>query len=286
MKKSGILLEDKEIFGLDKIHRNVLRSMPDPYEMRPTRSKVAMSSNDDHDDELKVDRTLLEFVLDGIEFDKQVVRSKALSAMPYSVNYVKEIFDNKATLAGNEQDEPPLRLDKHKYRAKLAEERAQVRKKSLKKPTAAPSAMTETKQLAIEDDHPTVNRSKFKPVHYFVEMGNQLSSSDSELNKLSQTGDLSKVKSLEDVAYAEKNFFLTETQPTQVHRPPEKKKPHPPVPHHSSILEDESTNLIESSDEWDWDCHLINMLSENTARWIVMKRVSDRTYIKNRFIFI
>lgn len=28
MRKSGVILEDKEIFGVNKVHRNVLRPMP------------------------------------------------------------------------------------------------------------------------------------------------------------------------------------------------------------------------------------------------------------------
>ena len=48
-------------------------------------------------------------------------------------------------------------------------------------------------------------------------------------------------KSLDELNKASKNVFLTE-----------------------SVVQDS---------EWDWDCQLIDELSENTARWMVMKKI-------------
>ena len=98
-KHSEIILEDRNIFGLNKVHKNVLKSAPKDF--HNTKSRVVHNTETIDEEDIEVNDKLLEFVSDGFKFDTEVVKSKAKHALPYNPKEIKEILEKKNDL-GNE----------------------------------------------------------------------------------------------------------------------------------------------------------------------------------------
>lgn len=186
---------------------------------------------------------MLDFVTDNLKFDDQVVKSKAKHTLPYSPRLVRETFANSNDLGDQVYIEP------NKYKPPSARQRLRAWKKASKVDENTSTHHTVQHQHENNDLTAIVNNvhesvCKFIPLNYFR------SASDGELNTtrttetdqmIGQNGrvTLAKVKSLEDWS--------------------------------GDVVKGE--NKVDEEDEWDWDCHLVNQLSENTARWIVMKKI-------------
>lgn len=126
------------------------------------------------------------------------------------------------------------------YRIPSARERLRIFKK---KSAKFKNSQTESEDLKkIQNSQLQIsetmkhNESKFTPISYFKSISEEdLKGNTATTTKTNMT------KSLDELNKAAKNVFLTE-----------------------SVVQDS---------EWDWDCQLIDELSENTARWMVMKKI-------------
>lgn len=210
---------------------------------------------------------ILDFVSDGIKFDPQVVKTKAAYTLPYKAEAVHEIFKNKKDLGDNFIIEPT------KYRVN---DYTSINKAYLKL-----NKEKTVQDLIVYD----ANKSdagagfikpayKFQPKNFFVEQ--KLSSSETQLNVDSEAkreaagSQLKSARSLNDLAddnQPEVGIFLTEAPLDELSKEKPQKK-------EKKVLYEAQRDLKELN-EINWDDHLINLLSEGTARWIVMKQVSD-----------
>lgn len=241
MNKQGqVLVDPNDYLRITNTKKAEFKGTVDCYENVKSRVYYDPSVNTDTDD-IKVSANILDFVVDGITFDEQVLKSKAPFTLPYDTKYVKQIYDDKYRI----DDDLKIQIGKYKTRnehsVKLVE---QIKARKL--------------QLAIADEKNDTSDQKkkvhFKRVDYFVEQ-KKMSLSEGDLRDLNKLSDSAMTKSSENL----EGFFLTEVheQMTDVVKPK---------------IEREKIALIEN---YDWDDLLIDSLSENTARWIVMKQVSD-----------
>lgn len=215
----------------------------------------------------------MHFVTDGIRFDKEVVKTKAKHALPYNPRDIKEILENKHDL-GNEiflvKRSKPVTLNK--YQNNMANFL-----KLMKKPESE-----ENQQLAIEgaqDDYEALDTDyalvKFKPKIHFAQKSTSTENLTGVIREESDLGQNS--KSCEDLAdnIEVEGIFITETQSAtiSVNKVPEKKPKKvvkkPDLNENSLELQHVEKVRVK------WDDHLIDQLSENTARWIAMKNTSD-----------
>lgn len=209
------------------------------------------SSEEDPLDDVQVDPRILAIVAENLQFDKQVIKSKAKHTLSYSPSLTQEVFQTRVG------DEALVEANKHRIPS------AQTRLRQLKKklswnkknqPRRVENSQEKTTDQKEEDLDPIHSvkaiEPRFTPKNYFR------SASDGELSdggeKTAVVQNTKKTaKSLEDVNHVE-GIFLTEDQ------------------HQES--------------EWDWDCQLIDELSENTARWLVMKRMERDGLVNNLII--
>lgn len=207
---------------------------------------------------------MLDFVSDGLNFDDQVIKSKAAHTLPYSPSRVNQIFANKTRLDNG------VRIERGKYKFKP--------NKSLNYKTAEERKVDELKRIYQyyqsiiayykEDNRDSVlNTStagaKFKPSSFFQEY-DKLSASDTELNVTGRIDKKSRARSLEDLDQGG-GFFLTETL---FDKEPQSTK--------ASVKEETNKRVeLKELNNIDWDEHTINQLSENTARWVVMKCLNN-----------
>lgn len=184
-------------------------------------------SEEDPLQDIKVDARILDDVTNTVQFDKQVIQTKATHTLSFSPSLTREAF-----LDARELDETVL-VEANKHRLPNARQRLRAFKKKLnvtniKNDREVESQMTEFKTI----------KAKFVPVSYFK------SASDGETEKETISNDtrVKNARSLQDLNKSnEGGIFLTES-------------------------------AVQDSD-WDWDCQLIDELSENTARWMVMKKI-------------
>ncbi len=298
-KYSCILLEDKQIFGLNRVHKNVLQAQQESFSQNSKiKSKVYAKSSHETDDML-IDPKILNFVSDGLSFDKQVVKSKAAHSLPYSVKYVKEIFKNKANIS----DDYVIDLNK-RSQLKYGRISSAVRKrfKQQKKQSAAKLAVivSETpgklkivytsisffpKYNSISDGQFEVVTNalvRFKPKSLFHSISNEslVDSSGNIINKdLSRSLDHLEEQNeqeLEEQQVEIMPIFLTESKQLKEN----KLKQNDDNDAFSQLSEQHNLNnenrkkempstadKIKSLEEVNWDDHLISLLSENTARY-------------------
>jgi len=238
-----------------------------------------------------IDRNLLNFVTDRIKFDKEVVKSKAAHSLPYSVKYVKEIFENKNDL-GNDY------IIKKRNYSKYGHISAEVKKSfdDLKKNKAKLALIiNETSDGEIEIVTDAI--VKFKPKLLFKKTRSETSLNETESTNLNKTfsrsfhdlreendghGDVDNDDDDddddEDDLIEITPIFLTDLNDNQ-----SKKKDEFKQIAESLNLDTGTTkkrvstpNKLKSLNDLKWDDHLINSLSENTARWIVMKNTYER----------
>ena len=216
---------------------------------------------------------MLDFVSDGLKFDSSVVKIKAAHTLPYSSKNVEEIFEKKTLLGDNLKIEPGRFSRGFKYLNLV-----QVKKE--KKPE-----LSGYQQLAIcdeEQDKATyqaipITESKFKLKHVFEDTS-KLFSSDTELNnvhKSKQNYDQAKmVMSLDD----QHDFFLTETRFGNEITTKTKSgvKSQPLFGTKKKKGRNSVRDELKELNNVNWDEYVIDLLSENTARWIVVKGITDR----------
>jgi hypothetical protein len=230
-------------------------------------------------DEMVIDAKILDFASDGIQFDQQVVKSKAVYALPYTPTYVHEIFKNKKDL-GNEFIIEPEKYKINEIKAinKIFMDQWVREKKQKKELVKIDEGEKSDSNILLGVKSSNV---KFKPREgMFLEP--KLSSSETNLlaiepsdltnqkNKLSKS--LSNIQGTENL---EVGFFLTEVEGQN-----EKNSDKLVLNKKDSKTKDEKASKdLKRLEEVDWDENLINLLSEGTARWIAMKRVTDSNII-------
>ena len=229
-----------------------------------------------------INAKILDFASDGIQFDQQVVKSKAVFALPYKPAYVHDIFKNKKDLGNDFIIEPS------KYKVNEIKVLNKMFMQQFKK------AKNEKKGLVKFDENEyldlnivaqsSVSNLKFRPKEG-VFLDQTLSSSESQLqaiehesakekpNGISQINKLSKsLNNLQD-SDSETAFFLTEIEDLN-----EKKTNKPQLESKEAPKNKLTFGTLKKLEDVDWDENLINQLSEGTARWIAMKRVTDRNF--------
>ena len=210
---------------------------------------------------MQINSKLLEFVTDGLKFDQNVVKEKAAYALPYSPRYVKEIYENKHDLGNN------LIIDPNKYKQKP---------NVLKYKTSIKLNSKNSEELkAIEYEQPK-KPFKFKSKELFItEKKHSLSSSESNLAEL-EFVDKRLSKSLDSLKENDNdgNFFITETSYEVESTYGKKKEQHHKQEKKEFVREDSAAKLKQMV-RVNWDDQLIDSLSENTARWLVMKKIND-----------
>ncbi|RNA40140.1 hypothetical protein BpHYR1_000484 [Brachionus plicatilis] len=239
MNEQGQLLVDPaDYLKITSSKKAFFKGADDSYENVKARVYHDPSVNTDTDD-LKISSHVLDFVVDGISFDEQVVKSKAPFTLPYSKKYVEQIFDDKCRISDD------LKIEKWKYRTKNEHSAKLVEQMREKK-----------SQLAIADGAKSEEKRKkvqFKPVGYFVD-DRKMSLSDGDLTDFKKVCHSNTSKSSENIG----GFFLTEiNEQVKVAK--------------TKMLREKIVHV----ENYDWDDFMIDSLSENTARWIVMKQVSD-----------
>ena len=257
-QQGHILVDPSDYLNIINSKKAVFRAVPDNFNVK-SRVYYDPSVVTDTDD-LRIKSQILDFVADGLKFDEQVVKAKAAYTLPYSKKYAQEIFENKNVIS----DDLVIEKDKYKVRnensVKLVEKMMERKKEQL----------ALTNEPKVEPKHSTV---KFKPINYFVDK-KKLSLSDGNLNDAKKISESSLSKSSDNLG-----VFLTEIEEQEVK-----------VPKQSEPVKKTSDQDLKILDEIDWDDYLIDSLSENTARWIVMKRVTDtkqkqklQTLVENKF---
>ena len=220
---------------------------------------------------------ILDFVSDGIKFDPQVVKTKAAYTLPYKAEAVHDIFKNKKDLGDNFIIEPT------KYRVNDYSSINKAYLKLNKEKTVQDLIVYDASKLDTGAGFVKPQAYKFQPKNFFVEQ--KLSSSETQLNVDSEAkreaagSQLKSARSLNDLSddnQPEVGIFLTEAPLDEL----SKEKPHKKE---KKVLYEAQRDLKELN-EINWDDHLINLLSEGTARWIVMKQVSDGSFIYFFFI--
>jgi hypothetical protein len=233
-----------------------------------------------------IDSKILDFASEGIQFDQQVVKSKAIYAMPYKPAYVHDIFKNKKDLGNDFLIEPEkYKTNEIKALNKLFMDQWMKEKKEKKDLVKVDENFSDKNVLV----HLKSANVKFRPREgMFLE--SKVSSSEtnllsiepkSESNVTSQNNNLSKsLNNLQDTDNAETTFFLTEVEGQNERK---SAKPMPTNKNDDKHKEEKESNGLKRLEEVDWDENLIDLLSEGTARWIAMKRVTDRNI---HFLFL
>jgi len=225
---------------------------------------------------MKIDAKILEFVTDGIRFEENVVESKALYTLPYSSKYAKQIFDNKSTIAND------LILDPNKYKKvnkrNLARKMNSYREKITEERDSSNDHLVFlTDKIEKEEETPfnqsAHNVATFKPLEIFSHM-RSLSNSESNLAEVDsfyfrddddQTTKRSRsLNSLDGME--NKQLVLFKKSTSNEHNQHED----------SERAVREQNFFSDSNSQIGWDEYLIDLLSENTARYLVMKKVSNR----------
>ncbi len=184
---------------------------------------------------------------------------------------MKEIYENKHDLGNN------LIIDPNKYKQKP---------NVLKYKTSIRLNSKNSEDLkAIEYEQPK-KPFKFKSKELFITEFNEnkhgLSSSETNLNEF-QSMDKRLSKSLDSLIENDidgNNFFITETSyeiestfiKTKEQRNEDEKK--------ESFRENSAAKLKQMV-RINWDDQLIDSLSENTARWLVMKKINDCKFLNH-----
>jgi hypothetical protein len=235
------------------------------------KSKINEDKSKTDLDKLTIDKEMLKFVSDGISFDPQVVRSTAAYTLPYSSTFVKDVFRNKSQLGED------LHVDPKKYKSIYLNFTPMRRPDKTKPPPRNPYQEMVLYEDIEGDTLSSVPLAdiRFKNRNAFEEIKN-LSASDGELNVTQrQTQKITHAQSLTSID-DQQGFFLTETQPADAARvtseKPIVKKKQTFKPRKQRAKADE----LREINHIDWDEFLINSLSENTARWIVMKAIHER----------
>lgn len=190
-------------------------------------------------DHIKINSDVLDFVVDGIRFDEQVVMSKAPFTLPYDQKYIEKIFQDKYKISDD------FEIEKCKYKTRNEHSMKLVEKMRAKKCQLAITVQTNS------TDEKTSKKVKFKNVGFFEDNKKKsLSDGDLEKNLEKMSNLYIKKKSSESL----NGFFLTEV---------------------NECRDNDQREKIAFIENYDWDNYLVDSLSENTARWIVMKQVSD-----------
>ncbi len=248
-KHSEIILEDRNIFGLNKVHKNVLRTPAKDF--HATKARVVHTSAAIDEEDVEVNENLLEFVSDGFKFDPAVVRAKARHALPYDPGEINEILENKNDL-GN--DILLLKRTRSVVLSKYQNNNVN-RLRSVKEPDESANQQ----MLAIESgsvsDYSALDTElalvKFQPKVYFA---NKTSDESADA-----PGDELELKDEDGV----EGVFLTEAEPEKVG------VKRPVLNENALELQSVERTVVK------WDDHLIDQLSENTARWIAVKNTAD-----------
>ena len=224
-----------------------------------------------------IDAKILDFASDGIQFDQQVVKSKAVYALPYTPTYVHEIFKNKKDLGNDLVIEPEkYKINEVKALNKLFMDQWMKEKKEKKDLVKADEMKNSDILIRIKSSN-----VKFKPREGMF-LDTKLSSSETNLLAIesnstpdlkSQNNKISKsLNNIQDTDNSGTGFFLTEVE-GQI-----EKRSAKPVSNKKDLKdkEEKESRGLKRLEEVDWDENLINQLSEGTARWIAMKRVTDR----------
>ncbi len=275
-KHSEIILEDRNIFGFNKVHKNVLRSTKKNFQA--TKARVVHSSVTIDEEDVEVNNELLDFVIDGFKFNTDVVTSKAKHALPYNPNEIKKILDNKNNL-GNQifliKRNKSVVLNKYHnnntYRSKSVK----------KKDDHTSQEILSIQSGSLDSEYALV---KFKPKVYFTNKSlstENLISHNISTNELNLTKPNS--KSCEDLVdnVEVESFFLTESQAKTKIKNSEKDILINSLQDKNALnLKDINKSLVK------WDDYLIDQLSENTARWIAVKSTSDSKQKKKLVEFV
>jgi hypothetical protein len=246
---------------------------------KPLKPKVYEDKSVTDLDRMAIDENILDFVSDGLQFDRQVIETTAAHTLPYNPAYVAEIFQNKHSLGGD------VHLEPNKYKLKYMNIARGRRPDKTKPPPRNPyNEMVlyedlESAELVSVPPAPT----KFKARPNFEDAF--LSVSDGELTEAAiqrARQHMSTAKSLDDM-HVGGGFFLTETPQTgrlkssrtTSSKQSAKKRQSSKAAKKRAAARDE----LKVINNTDWDEFLINSLSENTARWIVMKTISERNLL-------
>lgn len=276
-KYSFILLEDKQIFGLNKVHKNVLRPQNDLYNQ--VKSKVYYDpSKSSEADVMRINQNVLSFVIDGLDFDKQVVKTKAAYLLPYNQKETNKLFEDKTQISS----EYKIKKRELKYGRITSAVKRTIREQREQEKLKLAVIFNEKSDGEIEIVGDAL--VKFKPKSLFSRSNENLSiKASSSHEDISKNQEKKLSKSLENLnEINEQNdeqdeeveitpVFLTETTSDD----------------YKNVVKDmnitagtkkraQSANKLKSLNEMNWDDQLIDMLSENTARWIVMKNTCDR----------
>ena len=233
-------------------------------------------------DEMYINSKILEFVIDGIRFEPQVVKSKAAFALPYNPVELQEIFANKTVLS----DDYKINI-KPKFKAKKApiESKKEIKEQSL--------ALLDSNEQDLDNLQISNAQIKFKSKNFF--MNKSLSEERLSARNENDSRNVSKLtRSLDDLSESmgsRNGVFITETNLEYESESPNKQKRKVsfdlsgdlslPMEEIKKVRnKSPARTKIKDLNEVKWDDYVINMLNENTARWLVMKNTSDRNYIK------
>jgi hypothetical protein len=242
------------------------------------KSKVYEDRSKNDLDKLRVDKEMLDFVSDGLNFDPQVIKSTAAYTLPYKSDYIKEVFRNKDQLGDD------FHVDPKKYKFSY------LNIKPLKRPdkTKPPPRNPYQEMVLYEDIEGETLSSvpladiRFKSRNAFEEF-KSLSASDGELNATQRN--VKKMTNAQSLTAVDdqQGFFLTETRHYESHQPgdsiqTDSDKPVKKKQAVKSRKQRAKADELKEIHHIDWDEFLINSLSENTARWIVMKVINEREF--------
>ena len=243
-----------------------------------------------------INSKILDFASDGIQFDAQVVKSKAVYAMPYSPSYVHDIFKNKKDL-GND-----LVIEPEKYKINEIQNINKIFMTQFNKEKNEQRKLVELSKIDDNenDEHERAVVCPPQPAHKFtvrfkpkeaVFFEQKLSASETQLaiegsteqhnlHSKKETSKREHSKSLNNLYEVgpQDDFFLTELKESSEKTAPTQKK--------EAAIVDENVSpnskrkgeygVLKQLENIDWDENLINQLSEGTARYVAMKRVTDR----------
>jgi hypothetical protein len=223
---------------------------------------------------MKINPKLLEFVTDGIRFEENVVESTALYALPYSSKYAKQIFDNKSTIAND------LILDPNKYK-RINKRNLSLKFNSNREKISKGRENSNDQLISITDksDNNQIEEEEtckpahvtFKPLEIFSHM-RSLSNSDSNLAEFDSfylrddddqaTKRSRSLDSFDGFMENKQLVLVTKTAGNEQET--------------INKTRGEEKYFKETKTQIGWDEYLIDLLSENTARYLVMKKVSNR----------
>ena len=250
-----------------------------------------------------VDEQVLEFLSDGLRFDSNVVKTKAFHTLPYSRRYLDEVLQKRHTLDDNyvlESNKYRTRFFAvHKSQAAVALTKNSLRLEQAAEADASIAAITGNENTQLREEEtllsssslPTKKPFRFRQTTLFI---SDLTRSASSLgaweqqqaggNSLTQSGRLKRSGSLDqlfDEQTRQQSFFFL----TEQHNLPEEE-----ADELAAAAGDKQTTSrsmrrrqqrrapgddMKQLERRDWDDELIDQLSENTARWLVMRKVDN-----------